>query len=158
MAPIAWQTGELLAVVGDGGQAERSFCEITGRSPTTLRKYRRAARAIGRYFAVPGGELPTFLSNVSLQALAMLDNDVGMSAIDAVTQKATQGPVTERDIKALLEENTRALQASLDESRDKLADALAEQQNLQAQLAESERAEQQARARADSADSELRAA
>jgi hypothetical protein len=53
MAHIAWQTGDLLAIVPDSGQADRVFCEVTSKSPSTFRKYRRAALAIGRTGCTP---------------------------------------------------------------------------------------------------------
>lgn len=156
MAHIAFYTAKLVRTLQHSpSEAERFFCDATGKSRTTFRVYRRAAKIIEQRFS-QNGELPDFVSNIPLAAFKLLDEVTESPVIEAIEQRASQGPVSEGEIKALIESATRELQTRLDEVKDQLAEQVAETQNAQANADDSARQARDAEARANSASAQLR--
>lgn len=157
MGHIAFYTAKLiLKLKNNPADAQRFFCEVTGKAPSTFRTYRRAAKIIATHFAAANGDIPDFISNIPLAAFKLIEEATESSVIEAIELRASEGPVSEREMKVLIDAATHDLQARLDASQDQVADLTAEAQHAQANAVESARQARENEARANSATAELR--
>ncbi|WP_321935277.1 hypothetical protein [Paraburkholderia sp. J8-2] len=157
MGHIAFHTARLVKMLQDKpAEAERFFCQVTGKSTSTFRAYRRAAKVIEQHFASEDGTLPDFLTNIPLAAYKFINESTDTPVIEAIGERASQGPVTESEVKAIVASATQEMQARLDAANDQIAERVAETQHFQANAAESARQATDQEARANSMAAQLR--
>lgn len=154
---IALITYRLIEIIGDSGEAQAYFCQVTGKAPSTFRTYRGIGRIVSKRFTHPDGYIPTHITRLPLDVFHLLDDETDVRVVEMIDKHAQKGPLTTAQVKKLIDEATAGLRGDLDEANARVVELTASNAEAQAHAKDAAKEAAEARAKHDSAVVQLRA-
>ncbi|MGY6251863.1 hypothetical protein ACXIVK_00265 [Paraburkholderia caledonica] len=154
---IALITYRLIEIIGDPGQAQAYFCQVTGKAPSTFRTYRGIGRIVSKHFTHADGYIPMHITRLPLDAFHLFDDDTDVRVVEAIDEHAQKGPLTTAQVKKLIDEATAELRGDLEEANARVVELTASAAEAQAHAKDAEHGQASANAKHDSVVVQLRA-
>lgn len=156
-AQIALITYRLIELIGNSGEAQAYFCQVTGKAASTFRTYRSIGRVVSKHFTHPDGHIPMHIARLPLDAFHLIDDSTDIRVIEAIDEHAQNGQLTTAQVKNLIDQRTADLRGDLEASNERIVDLTASVAEAQAQAKDAEGDKAKAVAAHDSMVVQLRA-